>query len=71
MYALNDFSEEEKQVVLSNQTLMLKYFKDEEKRRKIATLITIGSAIFAAARLGIVALPWIKTVKSKRTNNQT
>lgn len=71
MYELGEFSDEEKQLVISNQTKMLQYFKDEERRRKLATIITIGSALFAAARLGIVGLPWIKTIKWKRAKDGT
>lgn len=35
--------------------------KEEQRARKLSQLVAIGGALFAAARLGIIALPMIKS----------
>jgi hypothetical protein len=40
--------------------LVLKGQAEEAKRRKLALTVTIVGAVFAAGRLGILAVPFIK-----------
>ena len=54
------FTEEQEATLLANQAEILKRQKDEESRRRWTILLTAGGALFAALRLGIIALPLVK-----------
>ena len=49
----------------SSQAELLRAFRDAEKQRKYAVIIGIAGALFAAFRLGIVALPTIRDWRTR------
>lgn len=46
--------------IAASQAAIKKQLDAQERQRKIALIIGIGSAIFAAARLGIIAFPVVR-----------
>lgn len=50
--------------VMARLDQIIKRLKEEESRRRWTLLFTIGGALFAAVRLGIVTLPHIRRLRS-------
>lgn len=52
---------EDKLVLIDQRTAeMVELQKKEARDRKLAVVFTVAGALFAAARLGLVAVPFIK-----------
>ena len=65
-YVPTGFTPEQEAQLLATTSEMAAWQKAEEKRRKWFTAATIAGAIFAAARLGVVAIPFIKERRTRR-----
>jgi hypothetical protein len=46
--------------IMSSQDAIKKQLEDQERKRRMAFYVGIGSAIFAAARLGVIAFPAVR-----------